>query len=134
MGSRNEDRHSLYRSPVTHTLDTVSAWSAPFARIAVGFMEVIHMVIRDKEYYDQFGEIMVKTRKEVDYYTRQAERYRQIYFATKGRSGVYAILNKLAERLNRFYCGRGEKIAKENLKWCILELKYLHDYISQNEP
>lgn len=92
------------------------------------------MVIRNKEYYDQFGEIMVKTRKEVGYCARQAERYRQIYLATKGRSGVYAILHKLAERLNRFYCGQGEKIAKENLKWCILELKHLHDYISQEEP
>ncbi len=92
------------------------------------------MVVRNKEYYDQFGEIMVKTRKEVSYYARQAERYRQIYLTTKGRLGVYAILNKLAERLNRFYCSQGEKIAKENLKWCILELKRLHDYISQEEP
>lgn len=92
------------------------------------------MVVRNKEYYDQFNEIMTKTHKEVDYYARKAERYRRIYLATKGRSGVYALLNKLAQRFNLFYCSRGEKIAMENLKWCILELEYLHDYISQEEP
>lgn len=91
------------------------------------------MVIRNKEYYKQFNEMMIKARKEADYCARQAERCKRIYLVTMGRSGVYALLNRLAVRLNHFYCARGEKIATENLKWCMLEFKYLSDYVSREE-
>lgn len=92
------------------------------------------MVIRNKEYYTQFNEMMAETRKKLDYYIQKAEKYRWIYLVTRDRSGIYTLLNRMAEKLNQFYRDRGIKMAKENLKWCALEFKYLQDYISQNEP
>lgn len=87
------------------------------------------MVIRNKEYYTQFDEEMMKVHRAVNYHTRQAERYKRIYQITKGRSGLYALLNKWAKRQNQFHCNKGVVIATSNMKWCLCEFLYLQNYI-----
>ena len=56
------------------------------------------MVIRNKEYYTQFNEEMKRDHRVLDYHIRQAENYKRIYQLTRGRSGVYVLLNKWAKK------------------------------------
>ena len=89
------------------------------------------MVIRNREYYDQFNEEMERDHRALDYHIRQAENYKRIYQLTKGRSGVYALLNKWAKRMNQVHCDKGFKMAKLDMTWCLYEMSWLHNYIQK---
>ena len=104
-----------------------------FAYFAMAFMEVAVMVIRNKEYYTQFDEEMNRDHRALDYHIRQAENYKRIYQLTRGRSGVYVLLNKWAKKMNQIHCDKGFKIAKLNMAWCLYEMMYLQNYIQKGE-
>lgn len=87
------------------------------------------MVIRNKEYYAQYDEEMKRIKRVVDYHARQAERYKRIYQGTKGRSGLYGLLNKWAKRQNEYHYNKGVEMATVNMKWCLCEMIYLQNYI-----
>lgn len=70
------------------------------------------MVIRNKEYYTQFNEEMKRDHRVLDYHIRQAENYKRIYQLTRGRSGVYVLLNKWAKKMNQIHCDKGFKNCK----------------------
>ncbi len=91
------------------------------------------MVIRNKEYYAQFDEEMGRIRRALDYHTQMAENYKRIYQLTRGRSGAYGLLNKLAKRMNKVHCDKGFKMAKENMAWCLYEMAWLQSYIQKSE-
>ena len=91
------------------------------------------MVIRNKEYYTQFNEEMKRDYRALDYHIRQAENYKRIYQLTRGRSGVYALLNKWAKRMNQVHCDKGFKMAKLDMAWCLYEMMYLQNYIQKGE-
>ena len=91
------------------------------------------MVIRNKEYYTQFDKEMRRDRKALDYHIRQAENYKRIYQLTRGRSGVYVLLNKWAKKMNQIHCDKGFKMAKLNMAWCLYEMMYLQNYIQKGE-
>ena len=80
------------------------------------------MVIRNKEYYTQFNEEMKRDYRALDYRIRQAENYKRIYQLTRGRSGVYVLLNKFAKRMNQVHCNKGTKLAKLDMAWCLYEM------------
>ena len=58
------------------------------------------MVIRNKEYYNQLDAEVKNDLRTLNYHIRQAERYKHIHELTKGRSGLYALIHKWAERNN----------------------------------
>lgn len=89
------------------------------------------MVIRNKEYYAQFDEEMNSVHRALDYHIQQAENYKRIYQLTKGRSGVYALLNKFAKRMNQVHCNKGTKLAKSNMAWYLYEMAWLQNYIQK---
>lgn len=91
------------------------------------------MVIRNKEYYAQFDEEMKKDHKTLDYHVQMAEHYKRIYQLTKGRSGVYALLNKWAKRKNQIHCDKGFKMAKLDAAWCLYEIAHLQNYIQKGD-
>lgn len=96
-------------------------------------MEVTDMVIRNKEYYNQLNAEVKNDLRTLNYHIRQAERYKHIHELTKGRSGLYALIHKWAERNNHFHCNAGLKLGKSNLVWLLYEMTYLQDYIQQKE-
>lgn len=91
------------------------------------------MVIRNKEYYAQFDEEMNRDHKALDYHIQMAEHYKRVYQLTKGRLGVYALLNKWAKRMNQVHCNKGFKMAKLDAAWCLYEMMYLQNYIQKGE-
>ena len=91
------------------------------------------MVIRNKEYHTQFNEEMKRDHRVLDYHIRQAENYKRIYQLTRGRSGVYVLLNKWAKKMNQIHCDKGFKMAKLDMTWCLYEMMYLQNYIQKGE-
>lgn len=89
------------------------------------------MVIRNKEYYNQLNAEVEKDTRTLYYHIRQAERYKHIHELTKGRSGLYALIHKWAERRNQFHCNAGLKLGKENMVWLLYEMVYLQNYIQR---
>ncbi len=81
------------------------------ARTAVPVMEVTDMVIRNKEYYSQFDEEMKRAKRTLGYHVRQAERCKRIYQNTRGRFGLWGLLNRWANKQNQYHCEEGSKIA-----------------------
>ena len=94
-------------------------------------MEVTGMVIRNKEYYNQFNAEIEKDTQILYYHIRQAKRYKHIHELTKGRSGLYALIHKWAERKNQFHCNAGLKLGKENMVWLLYEMTYLQNHIQK---
>ena len=76
---------------------------------------------------------MKRDHRALDYHIRQAEKYKRIYQLTKVRSGVYALLNKFAKRMNQVHCDKGTKLAKLDMTWCLYEMMYLQNYIQKGE-
>lgn len=103
------------------------------AETAAPVMEVTVMVIRNKEYYAQFNKEMNRYHRALDYHIRQAEHYKRIYQLTKGRSGVYGLLNKWAKRMNQVHCDKGFKMSKLHMAWCLYEIMHLQNYIQRSE-
>ena len=89
------------------------------------------MVIRNKEYYAQFNEEVKRDLRSLDHHIQMAESYKRIYQLTRGRSGVYGLLNKWAKRMNQIHCDKGFKMAKSNMAWCLYEMAWLQNYIQK---
>ena len=85
------------------------------------------------EAYDVLGFPRTAAGAVIGWVYRQAENYKRIYQLTKGRSGVYALLNKFAKRMNQVHCDKGAKLAKLDMAWCLYEMMYLQNYIQKSE-
>ncbi len=87
-------------------------------------------IIRNHEYYDQFWDIFKTDNRDMKYHIAQAETYRDLYFATKGRKGFYRILNKFAEKRNAYHVEAGTKMAKKQLVILMNEMMELNKMIN----
>ncbi len=96
-------------------------------------MEVTIMVIRNKEYYNQFHEAMSRDHRALNYHIQMANNYKRMYQLTKGCSGVYGLLNKWAKRMNQVHYDKGLKMARLDMAWCLYEMMYLQNYIQKGE-
>lgn len=86
-------------------------------------------MIKNKEYYDKLYTKMRKDRKMVDYYAKQVENYKKLYYATKGKRGVYKVLNKFAKRMNEYHYTKGYELATKDMGILEREYDYLEQYI-----
>lgn len=90
-------------------------------------------VVKSREYYKQMNELIFEDQKEVDYRIRQADRYKRIYELTKGRRGIYALLNRFAHKRNRIHIRKAEEINRRDMKWLLHEITYLAEHITNME-
>lgn len=89
------------------------------------------MVIRNKEYYAQFDEEIKNDIGKLNYHIHMAESYKRIYELTRGRSGVYGLMNKWAKWMNQVHYDKGIKMAKSNMAWLLYEMTWLQNYIQK---
>lgn len=85
----------------------------------------------EQQIYAQFDEELKRDQRTLNYHIQMAESYKRLYQLTKGRSGVYALMNKWAKRMNQIHCDKGFKMAKSNMVWCLYEMMYLQNYIQK---
>ena len=90
-------------------------------------------VVRSKEYYNQFNDIIMRDQKKVDYHVEQAKHYKQIYILTKGRRGVYALINKIAKKRNRHHTDVAHELCVNDMSQLMTEIVYLTNYINKEE-
>lgn len=90
-------------------------------------------IVKSKEYYNQFNDMIMSDQKKVDYHIAQAAYYKRLYTLTKGRRGIYALLNRLAQERNRHHTDVAHALCLNDMAQLMTEIVYLTKYIIDKE-
>ena len=88
--------------------------------------------MKDKAYYENFDKRMNYLHESIDYHIRQACRYKELYYMTKGKRG-YGWLNKFAAYMNKKHAEKGINIGLKGLDECFDEMTYLSNYFNKKQ-